>query len=247
MDRAHSRRRQLVPRVRSKSRKRGIADAFTHSNIAFVTDSHPDEAGHINSDQLTAVTELCQSVPSLRRCIDGLVASVFAGRGLEIVNVATEEVKDIDFTQRSYINEFFLAPLRVAGEQLFCYGVTALDIQKISALEAHTSAYYQLARANNAEEVAQRQLRLTVLPLNLIRLDKKMGNFVGGHPDAAVFEHSAIDAEGNLTSAISSAVSLYGFTSEMAEITAASWRSLSRPQVTRRLPAGYPHVFTASE
>ena len=84
---------------------------------------------------------------------------------------------------------------------------------------------------DNAESVAKRQLGLLVLPLNLVRLDQENGHTVEDHPEAVVFEFNRIDAEGNLTSSISSAVSLYGFTSEMAEITAASWRSLSRPQV----------------
>ena len=77
----------------------------------------------------------------------------------------------MDFAQQSYIKEFFLAPLRVACEQLFCYGVTAIDVQQIKSTEAKTSAYYQLARAINAESVAKRQLGLLVLPLNLVRLD----------------------------------------------------------------------------
>ena len=227
MDRAGARRRQLIPR-HSRNRKQKVSDVFSHS---FAACSQREEAAHINEDQLIAVTELCQSTPALRRSIDGLVASVFAARGLELVNVATDEAKEMDFAQQSYIKEFFLAPLRVACEQLFCYGVTAIDVQKIKSTEAKTSAYYQLARAINAEAVAKRQLGLFVLPLNLVLLDHENGHTVEDHPEAVVFEFNRIDAEGNLTSSISSAVSLYGFTSEMAEITAASWRSLSRPQV----------------
>ena len=229
MDAAKTRRRELAPR--RKKKQRAIADAF--KNFAFAPDNQPDDAAErINIEQIRSIHELHATTPSLRRCLESTLASVFGDRGLVMTTADQTEV-ELDDMQRLYISEFWLEPLRRAAAQLVMYGCVALDTEPIGS--AHTpSAFLALARSTGGpgtEAVARKNPKLVVLKLDDVRLDFESGHYIVDRPKAVFIEQSLVDVDGNVSSAAASASNLYGFSNALAEVTLDSWSVLAKPQV----------------
>ena len=168
MDAAKTRRRELAPRRVKK--QRAVADAFK-TNVFFAPgDQQGDAAERINIEQIRSIQELHATTPSLRRCLESTLSSVFADRGL-VMTTADQTVVELDETQRLYISECWLEPLRRAAAQLVMFGCTALDTEPIGS--AHTaSAFLALARSTGGpgiEAVARKNPKLVVLKLEDVR------------------------------------------------------------------------------
>ena len=116
------RRASVTPR---RSRKRA-ANAFRGFGIGD-EDPNTDAADRLNLDQVKEIAQLVSTVPAIHNAIHNLVSSVFADRGLDMLN-SEGEVVDLDATQKLYITEGWLLPLRAVALQLATFGIMKSSI-----------------------------------------------------------------------------------------------------------------------
>lgn len=244
-ERLKRQRLDLLPKRGKKSS--AVADYF--KGLRPTVD---ENTTRINHDQIQSVEELCVSVPTLARCLDGLISSVF-GKRQGLSSVVENEVCELEETMSIFVEEFWLPVLREACRSLIMFGMAALTTKPLKELaspeELSKTAFILRARAEKMSFLAFEQRVPTLLPLDLVCIAANGFHTVDGHPDAVVSTLYPPDSRGNLTTTLNSACYLYSYVGMIGETTAAAWAKLADPPLTiqkRRGPSGSNSLDTDS-
>ena len=181
-ERLKRQRLDLLPKRGKKTT--AVADCF--KSLRPTVD---ESTTRLNRDQIQSVEELCISVPTLARCLDGLVSSAF-GKRQGLSNVVDNEICDLEEVIKDFVEEFWLPVLREVCRSLIMYGVAALTTKPLKDLASHEelckTAFVIRARAEKMTALALEQCVPTILPLDLVRIASNGFHTVDGHPEAVV-------------------------------------------------------------